>query len=203
MKLQAHHDVEIFSELEPEWNELVRRSTANRVFSTWEWQSAWWDVYHPGELWIVECRDDDNRLVGLAPWFIETHANYGRVVRSIGCVEVTDYLDIILDKENIQAALSCYAFFLTENRHMYDVIDLCNLPEASPTYQLLPAMLEECDFQVQLTIQEVCPIINLPSTWDQYLEILDKKQRHEIRRKLRRAEGATDQILMVYCREGT
>ena len=180
MKLKAHHDVEIFSELEAEWNELLRRSTANQVFSTWEWQSIWWDVYHPGELWIVECRDDDGRLVGLAPWFIETHENYGRVVRSIGCVEVTDYLDIILDKEHAQSVLSFFALFLTEKRQMYDVIDLCNLPEASPTYQMLPAMLEKCGFQVQLTIQEVCPIINLPLTWDQYLETLDKKQRHEI-----------------------
>ena len=78
--------------------------------------------------------------MGLAPWFIETHENYGRVVRSIGCVEVTDYLaTLFLTKEHAQSVLSFFALFLTEKRQMYDVIDLCNLPEASPTYQMLPA----------------------------------------------------------------
>ena len=32
----------------------------------------------------------------------------------------------------------------------------------------------------------MCPIIDLPTTWDDYLMMLDKKQRHEIRRKRRR-----------------
>ncbi|KAB2854736.1 MAG: GNAT family N-acetyltransferase [Anaerolineae bacterium] len=36
--------------------------------------------------------------------------------------------------------------------------------------------------------QEVCPVIELPSEWGAYLESLDKKQRHELRRKLRRSE---------------
>jgi CelD/BcsL family acetyltransferase involved in cellulose biosynthesis len=44
--------------------------------------------------------------------------------------------------------------------------------------------------------EDVCPVVALPSpetedratAWDRYLETLDKKQRHEIRRKLRRLE---------------
>ncbi len=32
--------------------------------------------------------------------------------------------------------------------------------------------------------------LDLPSTWDEYLAMLDRKQRHEVRRKLRRLEAA-------------
>jgi CelD/BcsL family acetyltransferase involved in cellulose biosynthesis len=41
-------------------------------------------------------------------------------------------------------------------------------------------------------VEDVCPIIQLPPTWDEYLMTLDKKQRHEVRRKLRRAEEEAD-----------
>ena len=39
-------------------------------------------------------------------------------------------------------------------------------------------------------VEDICPIIPLPATWDDHLSSLSKKQRHEIRRKLRRAEGS-------------
>ena len=36
----------------------------------------------------------------------------------------------------------------------------------------------------------MCPVVTLPAGgWDDYLATLDKKARHEIRRKLRRAES--------------
>lgn len=194
MKLTAYDEPRLFERLEPEWNELLERSTANRVFSTWEWQSLWWAAYCPGKLWVIECRSDDGQLLGLAPWFIEDHASYGRVVRSIGCVEVTDYLDLIVDRRYVADVLECIAAYVSEHRGQFDVIDLCNLPETSPGYTDFPAVLSKYGFEVKVTVQEVCPVIHLPDSWDAYLEMLDKKQRHEVRRKLRRVEGAPEVI---------
>ena len=39
--------------------------------------------------------------------------------------------------------------------------------------------------------EDVCPVVTLPADgdWDDYLGTLDKKARHEIRRKIRRAEA--------------
>src|SRR5215470_4741484 len=127
-----------FDELRAEWNELLRRSSSDCVFSTWEWQSTWWQIYHPGKLWVIECRDGAGRLVGLAPWFIDSHAEFGRVVRSIGCVEVTDYLDVIVDREFQDAVLECLARFLVERRSEFDLLDLCNLPEGSVGQKVFP-----------------------------------------------------------------
>lgn len=194
MQLMAYTQPELFADLQPEWNELLHRSPADRVFSTWEWQSAWWAAYHPGQLWVIACRDDNGRLIGLAPWFIENHAVHGRVVRSIGCVEVTDYLDILVDHDAIESVFHCLATYLQDHRADYDVVDLCNLPETSPVYLRFPDVLRQHGFEVTIKPQEVCPVIELSETWDVYLETLDKKQRHEIRRKLRRAEGEAEAL---------
>jgi len=190
----VHDRVEVFEALRLEWNELLHRSAADCIFSTWEWQSTWWLAYHPGRLWVIECRDEDGRLLGLAPWFIESHPVYGRVVRSIGCVEVTDYLDLVVDKDHVEDVLNCLGSYLAGHNSEFDVIDLCNLPEVSAGYELFPSVLSRWGFKVAVSQQEVCPVIDLPVGWDEYLDSLDKKQRHEIRRKLRRAEGAVEVI---------
>jgi CelD/BcsL family acetyltransferase involved in cellulose biosynthesis len=47
--------------------------------------------------------------------------------------------------------------------------------------------------------EDVCPVVTSPSgDWDEYLATLDKKARHEIRRKLRRAE-AVGQMTIEIC----
>ncbi len=194
MKIAAHNQPELFQQLQNEWNELLARSHSNRIFSTWEWQSTWWSAYHPGELWVITCRDDTDRLIGIAPWFIDTTEQYGRVVRPIGCVEVTDYLDIIVDNDSTQVVFEVLADFAVANRQLFDLINLCNLPEDSPTYGQFATILNQRGFEASLTQQEVCPVIILPKVWEEYFDLLDKKQRHELRRKLRRAEGAAEKI---------
>ena len=194
MKLQAYNRPDVFTELESEWNDLVRRSTGNRIFSTWEWQSVWWDVYQPGELWVIACRDDIGQLVGLAPWFIGIGEDGRRFVSTIGCKEVTDYLDLIVDQNHTDVVLNSLAQFLVDNHSLYDCIELCNIPDRSISCSSLPRYLEQYGFSITIEPEDVCPIIYLPDNWTTYLEMLDKKQRHEIRRKLRRAQGVNTDV---------
>lgn len=189
MKLKAYTDTAVFDELKTEWNDLVFRSTANRIFSTWEWHSTWWDAYHPGELWVVTCRDEENRLVGLAPWFLSGPDN---AVSIIGCKEVTDYLDLIADKQHVEAVLQALANYLAENHATTKRIEFCNLSEDSVSHKKFPDFLEQQGFTVTQEPEDVCPIVPLPDTWTDYLNQLDKKHRHELRRKLRRAHGQSD-----------
>ena len=186
MKLKAYTDVTVFDELKDEWNDLVFRSTANRIFSTWEWHSTWWEAYHPGQLWVVTCRDDQDQLIGLAPWFVSGSDN---AVSIIGCKEVTDYLDLIADKDHVQTVLHSLASYLAENHATSKRIEFCNLSEDSISYQDFPDFLKQQGFIVTEEPEDVCPIVSLPDTWTDYLNLLDKKHRHELRRKLRRAHG--------------
>ncbi len=188
MKITVFEQDSAFDTLKSEWNELLHRSASDLIFCTWEWQSTWWRTYQAGDLCIVTCRDENDRLVGIAPWFIH-HLDSERVLRTIGCVDVTDYLDIIADKNHLEDVQRCFAHFLYEHHDRYDRINLCNIPEQSPTCVSFPQALRALGFKADLVLQEVCPVIHLPDNWEAYLESLDKKQRHEIRRKLRRAEA--------------
>lgn len=188
MELTAYRDASAFALLASEWTGLLQRAPIDHIFYTWEWQKTWWDAYQPGDLLILTCRLD-GQLVGVAPLFV-TGAPGERRAQVIGCVDVTDYLDLIVDAAQLESVYSAVAEFLAANRDQIDQLDFCNIPLDSPTTELLPQMLEARGFSVVVEQQEVCPVIALPPHWSDYLGLLDKKQRHEIRRKIRRAQGS-------------
>ena len=190
MKRVIYKTEEVFQDLQSEWNDLLECAYVNTVFASFEWKSAWWSVYCPGELWVITFRNDADQLIGIAPWFITESPENGRTVQTIGCIEVTDYLDILVDSEYVSEVYQELTRCLIENHEHYDLLDLCNTPESSPLYTEFPQLLEDHGFEVEVKQQEVCPVIDLPDTWEDYLSNLNKKQRHEIRRKIRRAEGS-------------
>jgi CelD/BcsL family acetyltransferase involved in cellulose biosynthesis len=199
VKLETYTQADAFEQLRPEWNALLHRSAVDNVFSSWEYQSTWWEVFQPGRLLIVTCRDDNGQLIGIAPWFICG----GDVIRGIGCEDITDYLDVIADATYVESVLECFVSYLAERRDDYRRIELCNIPEESPTYRLLRDTFERCGFTATIEQQEVCPVIELPESWEDYLAQLDKKQRHEIRRKLRRATGDDEHEVDWYIVDGS
>lgn len=191
MKLALYEDSSVFDALRDEWDALLQHSTSDLIFCTWEWQSTWWETYEAGHLWVITCRDDAGRLIAIAPWFIE-HNPEERVLRTIGCVDVTDYVDIIADVDHIDVIHDALASFVTEHHSAFDRVNLCNIPEASPTTTSFLKKLQDCGFEAEIVLQEVCPVIELPETFEEYLSTLDKKQRHELRRKQRRAEAEAE-----------
>ncbi len=191
MNLEVCTTPDVFDRLGEDWNPLLARSQSNLIFLTYEWQKSWWQAYHPGELWIVVARTEEGHLVGIAPWFVE-HRPDERVLRAIGCVDVTDYLAVIADQAYEQAFFAALAECIAAAGDEFDRVSLCNIPEGSSTFNLLPTSLEKQGMTVEVSQQEVCPIISLPGEWDDYLSILNKKQRHELRRKIRRLGVQSD-----------
>lgn len=189
MRLTTYHTTDGFEELSGSWNDLLRRSYNDRIFSTYEWQRTWWDIYQPGELMLIAAHDDEEQLIGIAPWFIETKDDE-RILRGIGCVDVTDYVDLIVDQAHLEIVCRMFARSLTDAQEQYTRVMLCNIPENSPTLAVFASALKSEGFEVQTAMQEVCPVIRLPQDFETYIESLEKKQRHELRRKLRRAEGS-------------
>jgi CelD/BcsL family acetyltransferase involved in cellulose biosynthesis len=190
VRLDVYTQPSAFEELRSEWNDLLKRSPADTVFGTWEWHDAWWNIYQPGDLWIITCRSHDGRLIGLAPWFLDED----RVVRGIGCQDVTDYIDVIVDRDCIGVVLDQFASFLAQHHDNFTEIYLCNIPQGSPTLEHFPERLRLHKFAVDVEQIDVCPVIQLPEKWEDYLSGLDKKRRHELRRKMRRANGATEDL---------
>ena len=191
MKTQVYTDAAGFAALRQEWNPLLRHSASDTIFLTWEWQSTWWEHLGEGELYLLATRTDEGRLIGIAPLYLTTSDDELKTLSIVGCRDVSDYLDLIAasgQEEEVYGAL--LDWLGSDAAPAWDLADLCNIPATSPTHRLLAEMAVARGYQVQTEVEDVCPIIHLPSTWDEYLSSLSKKQRHEIRRKIRRAEGS-------------
>jgi CelD/BcsL family acetyltransferase involved in cellulose biosynthesis len=187
--MNVYQDVRGFKELAEEWNDLLRRSAADTVFLTLEFQRVWWRHLGAGDLRIVTFRND-GELIGIAPLFLAADLAGQRVLTTVGGVEVADYLDLIVARgreEQVYAALLDY--LARPDASDWDVLDLCNVHQDSLTLSALPALAEAQGWTASVAKEDVCPVAPLPGSWDEYLQMLDKKYRHELRRKMRRAEA--------------
>jgi CelD/BcsL family acetyltransferase involved in cellulose biosynthesis len=194
LPVHPYHDANGFEDLAEEWNELLHRSTANTIFLTLEFQRTWWQTLGEGELLILAVRDDDGELIGIAPLFATTNPQGQRALATVGCVEVADYLDFIVARGRDEAVYTALVDYLTSpSAPTWDLLDLCNIHQDSPTLNILPALAEARGWTASTARDDVCPIVQLPGTWEEYLEMLEGKQRREIRRKLRRTGGETAQ----------
>ena len=171
----------------------MHRSTADTIFLTLEFQRTWWQCLGEGELLILAIRDDAE-LVGIIPLFATINPQGQRALATVGCVEVADYLDFIVAQGREDAVYAALVDYLTSpDAPAWDLLDLCNIHQDSPTLNILPALAKARGWTVSTARDDVCPIVQLPGTWEEYLEMLEGKQRREIRRKLRRAGGETAQ----------
>ncbi|HRQ25179.1 MAG TPA: GNAT family N-acetyltransferase, partial [Anaerolineales bacterium] len=151
----------------------------------------WWRHLGGGEwkdakLVLVSAREDD-KLVGIAPLFIAEYEGQSALLLS-GSIEISDYLDVIVRTNDHARFISGLLDFLASSlRDNWSALDWYNLPDDSPT---LAALKEEASKRGWTHHEEVyrpTPRIALNGTFDDYLAGIDKKQRHEIRRKMRRA----------------
>jgi CelD/BcsL family acetyltransferase involved in cellulose biosynthesis len=207
MQLELYHSTAGFDVLKPDWNRLLRASAGNTVFSTWEWQTVWWRHFGAGEPWIVSARADDGQLAAIFPCFCAVNVAGERQMQLIGCADLADYLDLIIAKGREPEGLTAFLGAVSSPAApAWDCVELCNIPQDSPTLQLLPDLARAAGLTVQVAQADVCPLIPLPATFDAYLAGIDKKQRHEIRRKQRRLEmeasemGAGPQVYVVDAR---
>ena len=187
-----------FAALKAEWNKLLERSRFNTVFLTYEWQTTWWECLGEGDLWIAAFRrTDTDELVGIAPLYLVTPTGGAwankRKFNLVGCIEVSDYLDMIVAKGwEPQVYAAFYGWLCSSDAPAWDVLDLCNLPQDSLTYQEFQNVVDPAAYTVEIKQEDVAPQFTLPLHYESYLqEQVEKKQRHEIRRKQRRAERET------------
>jgi CelD/BcsL family acetyltransferase involved in cellulose biosynthesis len=189
LSVYVYHDAGGFETLAQEWNELLHRSVGDTIFLTLEYQRTWWQCLGEGELLILAVRDDDE-LLGIAPLFATTDPEGQRSLATVGCVEVADYLDFIVVQGREAEVYAALVDYLSgSSAPAWDSLDLCNIHQDSPTLVILPTLAQARGWTVSTARDDVCPIVQLPGTWEEYLEMLDGKQRREIRRKLRRAGG--------------
>ena len=174
---------------EKRWNGLLDRSKLPSVFLSWQWQTQWAQAFaRDRRLQLLSVTDEDGGPTGLLPLYEEQPAT----LRFLGGVDVSDYLDVIVAAGREEEVWHV----LLQHRAAEPVEwDLHAIRATSLTPSLVPALAPAYGLQVSTTVEERCPVLPLPETWDDYLARLSAKDRHELRRKMRKLErelpGAT------------
>jgi CelD/BcsL family acetyltransferase involved in cellulose biosynthesis len=192
MRISFVRDDETFDSRSGLWNQLLAKSITNVPFLRHEFLRAWWTdmgggEWESGDLWIAEGRDAQDDLIGIAPIFLSS-VDGRRTLMFIGSHEIADYLDFITSIENCESFLLAFCESLVaDGPEGWEILDLYNIPEGSPSLAALEKLAAERDWQVKREITAPCPWVSLNGGWEDYLSRLDSKQRHELRRKMRRA----------------
>src|SRR5207249_2095464 len=112
--------------------------------------------------------------------------------RLVGGKDVADYLDIIAPADKMADVWSSVFYYLVAHRAEWDAIDLHSLPQWSPSKELIAQLAKDFNLDAPVFPEDVCPVVELPGDWDTYLMSLRKKDRHELKRKVRKLEGRED-----------
>ncbi|MCZ2128101.1 MAG: GNAT family N-acetyltransferase [Anaerolineales bacterium] len=184
--------LENFSQIQAdEWNALLKESVSDTPFLRYEYQKIWWEHRGGGEwqdarLRLVVAREGEN-LVGVAPLFVAEHEGQPALLLN-GSIEISDYLDVIVrEKDHAQFIGGLLDFLAASPADVGSRLDWYNLPDDSPTLAALKIEGEKRGWTHSEEIYQPTPRIALNGSFDDYLAKIDKKQRHEIRRKMRRA----------------
>jgi CelD/BcsL family acetyltransferase involved in cellulose biosynthesis len=195
MQFETLNDISAIQALADDWRKLLVQSANNMPFLTPEYLLAWWGHLGAGEwqhaeLHVLVARRDDGGLLGIAPMFLTERPGGKTALMFLGSHEISDYLDFIAPPQDLKRFLQgLFEHLKGSDAPQWDYLDLYNILDESPTLEILAGLSRETGWRFQQEQLQPAPCIQLPHSWDEYLAGLKKKQRHELRRKMRKASN--------------
>ena len=177
--------IDDITRLDDNWDRLVETSQWPSLFSTSAWIKSWWKEFSGAASPYILSLTDNGSLIGAVPLMKQ-----GEVISFIGTSDLFDYHDFVITEENEKHCYQLFSSFLMEDK--WSKLDFTSIRETSPTLNYIPDLFRSHGLKVQVVEEDVVPGIVLPDTWNDFLRLLRKKDRHELRRKIRRLEASTD-----------
>jgi CelD/BcsL family acetyltransferase involved in cellulose biosynthesis len=147
------------------------------------WLASWWPHFSGDYTLYLHSVHHAGGLAGLAPLM-----RRDRQARLVGDTAVCDNLDFVVAARRVEAFYQGLLDHLAAEGIRRLVLEPVR-EDASIMTHLLP-MAEKWGARVHSTPKDQLFAMPLPDRWEVYLQGLSGKERHEIRRKLRRLEEA-------------
>jgi len=155
----------------------------NCLFVLPVWLKTWWENFgRNAALYLFSVRHE-GRTIGIAPL-----QRSDDTVRFIGDKNVCDNLDFIVAPNNAADFYHRLITYLKQDG--VKRLELEPVRRDSSVMTHLLAVAEKTGCKISYADGDLSYALNLPGSWDDYLSMLRGKQRHEIRRKLRRLNEA-------------
>jgi CelD/BcsL family acetyltransferase involved in cellulose biosynthesis len=180
---------EDFEQVCGEWAGLLAQTTRPIPFATPAWQRVWLKHFQDGrDVRIITARDGE-RLIGVAPMLVS-----GARAEFVGNYSICDYMDIVVTP-GFETAF--YPLVLADLAGAgVTEIDLRGLLPSSATLAGITDAAPAAGYTATREDEALAPAVDLPPSWDGYLNTLSKKDRHELRRKMRRLESGGGNVEM-------
>jgi CelD/BcsL family acetyltransferase involved in cellulose biosynthesis len=186
LRVEVLREFSCVGELEAPWRELWDHASSPSVFLHPLWAVSWWNHYGQAmEPCIVLVWDESGSLAGLAPLCWSQKAP--GVMGWIGDTELSDTMDFLVRSGKEVQVMGAMDRALRKLLPGEFQLDLHCVPDGSPTLEELNEMLSQ-GWDVSIELEEFSPRVELPASWEEFLEGLSAHHRHEIRRKMRKAD---------------
>ncbi len=173
-------------EIRKAWEMILEKIPHRSPFLSPLWVEVW--LKHFGQTLeprLLLFRGENGVLQGIGH-LLESSENGKRGLSLSGSRDVWDYRDFVIQPGWEEEAFRSLSFLLKNGS--FDFIELDSIAQISPTAKIFPGALESFGFRVSRKMEETVINLSLPATWDGFLEALNAKDRHELRRKIRRIE---------------
>lgn len=148
------------------WKKVLENNSIIAPFLTWEWHNDWFNTLGTSFKPLTIIIDDS---------VVASFARKGNELIFSGGDEIADYLDIIGENTVKTNAWNQIIHFVKSKG--ISKISIQNIPENSATRTFFESTTQQ---------EDTTPIIELPSSWEIYIESLGKKYTHELERKIRK-----------------
>lgn len=168
-----------------EWEALLMASCFHNPFLTPAWIEVWQKSFgHSQDSRFFFFYQAEGTLVGVGAFANHQGGDGLRGLELLGSTDVCDYRDLVMAPGHEKAVLESLGQYFKKGGWGY--LHLPGLSEFSPTVSEVSPVMESLGLRVNNEVEEMALYLNLPSSWEEFLENLDSKDRHELRRKLRR-----------------
>jgi CelD/BcsL family acetyltransferase involved in cellulose biosynthesis len=174
-----------------EWSDLLARCDDPVPFMHPTWHRVWLEEFGGDrEPFLLSIRDG-GRLAGVAPLLRD-----GDKLSFIGHYSICDYMDFTVPKDGAGDVFAALLDAL--QREPWAELELRGLRDTSVTLAEFIPQAREAGMSVEQADEAVAPHIALPKQWEEYQSALPKKDRHELRRKLRKLQAAGELELRIH-----
>jgi CelD/BcsL family acetyltransferase involved in cellulose biosynthesis len=188
--------VEDWKELErfrEEWTGILAENSTLTVFSTPEWLGAWWRAFGKDmRLQVLVFRDSQNHLVGLVPLYVQQIRSMFlprlRELKFVGDGSTdSDNLDFIV-KPGWEDPVARYVVQHLKSTDEWDVCRLNVMPSDSRSGNAFLASVASEKLKLESS-SVPSSSIELPGSYDEYLQKLSTKERKKIGNLTRRLDS--------------
>ena len=174
---------ETFDTITAYWSDPRHRLEWDCLFTLPGWLKVWWDKFgsdHIEHLCAVRNKDE---LIGIAPLMVQ-----GKTARLMGDPDVCDFVDVITAPGRGRAFFENLIPYIQEQGITH--LDIGAVRADSIVFGDLVAVAKDLRYETICDPEDVTMVLDLPASWDDFLNQLTGKERHETRRKLRRLNEA-------------